>query len=858
MRKLGLPDDLNGAGLIARDAVAARQWEAHLGNRHGDGSAWPTPRLLGLQAWRRERWRAHERDRLLLSGEQSQALWRTVIGESALGASLLETQSCAGWALEARTLLAEANVDRRRLAARDSEPDLRAFLRWYDELESRLAGEAWIDDAGIIAALGASEPGPPETVVLLDLEETSQAFESWMHARIREGWRVEHRHSPSVRARARRIALADADEELAVAAQWARGALDRAPEQRIAIVTADLRGRGEALQRLLGSELDGAHPFMLKVGRPARDLPVIGAAIDGLTLVTARASFTTLSRWLRSPFFRENAGSRGAAVRLEAALRSRMTSRLPFRDAWRSGGLREEIERHDPESAAKLGAAVGALERGPRRASAARWAPWLSQALRRLGWPAAGCGVDDAALELWNDALARLAALAPMLGEITFETALAEIEGLLARRPPARRWPLRGVHVLEHVDEIGPGFGAVWITGMTDLAWPERSRSNPLLPHRLQAAAGLPWAGPDDAQRRARASTERLLHRCPQIIVSWPARVFDFAADPSPLIAGLEPTTLAGLGIGRPATRHPRRELETVTDPAPPLQGERIVGGARTLNLQARCPLRAFCETRLGARELDALARGLDRRQQGIAVHRALELYVRAHPSQRAIAANGGPDAIRRAVEQALRELFGAARGPLAALYRLEVERVTALVGALRKLELDRPEFETVALEERGTLRLGGRLIACRADRIDALADGERWIIDYKTGRATNPADWFRERLGDTQLPLYALGNGTALGALAIIGVSGPEPALQVVTAAKEAGWAAATRLPDDATWPEQIRRWRMQLEDLAAEYASGDLRVFLGDTDLADGAYAPLTRIRALVHDRLTGGACG
>ena len=45
-----------------------------------------------------------------------------------------------------------------------------------------------------------------------------------------------------------------------------------------------------------------------------------------------------------------------------------------------------------------------------------------------------------------------------------------------------------------------------------------------------------------------------------------------------------------------------------------------------------------------------------------------------------------------------------------------------------------------------------------------------------------------------------------------------------------------------------QLRDWRAQLEQLAKEFATGDVRVFVAASEDAGGAYAPLTRIAELL----------
>src|SRR5690606_31093614 len=109
----------------------------------------------------------------------------------------------------------------------------------------------------------------------------------------------------------------------------------------------------------------------------------------------------------------------------------------------------------------------------------------------------------------------------PIVGEISLGAALAELARLL-ERTASEALPVRGVHVLGRLEDVGPGYDAVWVTGLTDAAWPPPPQGNPLLPAALQRAAGMPYATPLDAEARSKRALERLMARSPELVVSWP------------------------------------------------------------------------------------------------------------------------------------------------------------------------------------------------------------------------------------------------------------------------------------------------------------------------------------------------
>jgi ATP-dependent helicase/nuclease subunit B len=264
-----------------------------------------------------------------------------------------------------------------------------------------------------------------------------------------------------------------------------------------------------------------------------------------------------------------------------------------------------------------------------------------------------------------------------------------------------------------------------------------------------------------------------------------------------------------------------------------------------TLNAQSTCPVRAFCEHRLGAKAVEAFSRGIPARIQGIAAHAALERFFGVYCSRRGLAeapVSERRDEAGRCAEAALTRAFGSARESLLTLFVLEAERLTAAIEQLAGKELERADFRVVAVEQRQSLKLSGKTLTMRIDRVDTLDDGTLAIIDYKTGRGSQPSTWLSPRPRDVQLPAYAL---------ALPGVSA-----LVVTSVRSSGaryagvWqpgafpGRSRQSGDEAIVAALLERWRQSIGALIDEYSAGDTRLFVSDPEPAAGAFAPLTRV--------------
>jgi len=825
--------------IVVADGLAARQWELLLGAEPiaAGRSAWVTPELVAHASWAERLWQSDTEPRALpLGAAQAAALWRRIVAESDQGAELVGDRGAALWAAEAWELLCHWDIDAAREHAGATQADYGAFLGWCRRYVATLADHQWVDRASIARRLPDVEWRAPARAILADLAEPTPRQRALLERLELRGCRVERWDAPAAAAVRLRVRLADARDELRTALAWARTRLAAAPDARIALVVPALAERRGEIDRALEEPLARA-PERVPVAHGGRGLgesPRIGAALAALALGSSAASFETLSRWLRSSFFSRDEAEHAACAALEREMRRDLRAQLPFAIAYRETALPTLLQRAAPRSAAALAAALRETN-GIERASPSRWAAAWQRSLTRLEWH--GAGDTDDALR-WQSALDEFARLTPIVGDLDLGAALAELERTFERQPSAPL-PVRGIHVLARVEDVGPGYAAAWLTGFTDQAWPEPARVNPLLPLALQRRHGMPWSSPQDARERSARAIERLARRVSTLVASWPARVFDYETEPSPALrawADLDATELA-FDKPRASASRPR---ETVPDHAPPLMGPELRGGAGVLARQARCPLRAFCEYRLGARRLERPSAGLNGRHRGAATHRALEWLLGAGLERAGVAARRGE--LHALAARALDDVFRDARPALGELFRVEAERLETALARFLDLEERRAPFRIVAVERREEITVAGFALRVRVDRLDELADAGVAIVDYKTGDRVASTDWFKERLRDVQVPLYAAHASAPVAAAVLARVAEADSAYRGFwPGGAFPGRPAKLAAPD---WPAQLDRWRAQIAELVREHAAGDTRLFLADLDEAKGPYAPLTRI--------------
>jgi RecB family exonuclease len=119
-----------------------------------------------------------------------------------------------------------------------------------------------------------------------------------------------------------------------------------------------------------------------------------------------------------------------------------------------------------------------------------------------------------------------------------------------------------------------------------------------------------------------------------------------------------------------------------------------------------------------------------------------------------------------------------------------------------------------------------------KLDRMDRLTAGGCAVIDYKTGEARVGA-WLGARPDEPQLPMYALGSGEDIAAVAFARVKPGDNAFKGL-ARGENLLPGTTLVSKDrsrlaagyADWSQLREGWRRELDALGRAFAAGDARL--------------------------------
>ena len=818
-----------------RQAAVRAAWSRQ--QRDLGRTLWPTPRVLTFNQFCEqalaEMWgRSAEPDRLLPPGAE----W-----------ALLRELRGAGGTAEARALLAAVRLlhdwriahSTAALAGTSEGDRLLDALRLL-EAQARNLGRrplrAWLGElkpaegALLSAGLQRSPPLVQETLRQLGVRAVSTGTQS----------------------AAISIATArDDDHELELIGAWCRSRLEQDPEQRLLVVDARMRQRRRQYERMLSQTLSPAEwmdvkarefstLFVIEGGQPLTDFPLVAHALLTLRLLVGSLRFDELVLWLRMPFLDGKDEFAGAAI--EAALRK--GRRLEYT----APALLSFLERI-------AGEVAGALATGLREAlasvdghkrSAAEWATRLLNALHKLGWPGSRPLRSD---ELQTVArvqtlLDEYAALGTWLGRTDAASAVATLSDLARERSFDPASVAAPVTLTDSHDDPVVHYDGIWVAGLDASQWPPPPRPDAFIPLRLQVEAGIPAASAGGQVRVARESFDQWRAATGSLVCSWAALDGDAHRGVSPLLARLvgsgddsnyrqarEHTPLARLV--RRAQLEPLDDSKgTAVDLTAPVRG-----GVKPLTLQAECGFHSYGEVRLGAELLEAPVPGIDPRDRGMLLHKALELVwikLGGWFNLQGTDEQVRTPMIHQSVEAAVVYVYrGFVPMELQPAVRRESFRLERLIEDLLKREIARAPFDVDELEVRRDVAIAGGSFQLRIDRIDALEGGGYAILDYKSGEPRTPR-WDADKFRDPQLLAYLVAERER-GVQALVNVALTRGRARFVGKASRTGLLPdvkgknASKVPAeeiDAAWQADQEQWLQRLGDVAASYLAGQATV--------------------------------
>ena len=406
---------------------------------------------------------------------------------------------------------------------------------------------------------------------------------------------------------------------------------------------------------------------------------------------------------------------------------------------------------------------------------------------------------QDGETRLWRDDAGE--ALATFVGELRLAAGLLE-------RVDGRRWPAL-IEALLAGRVVRPRFGNhprlfIWgllearlqhadvliLGSLNEGSWPPEPQEDPWLSRPMRAQLGL---APPERRVGLSAHDFEQAVAAPCVVLTRASKVDGAPTVPSRWLLRLDAMLARDRRWAETLDRtyvHWHRGLDepsTIAPVPPPRPRPPLAARPRRLSVTQvetwiRDPYAIFARHILGLKPLEPIDADPGALDRGVIIHQALDRFVRELPDS--LPANAldrlimcGEEAFRPYIDRPSVRAFWWPRFLRVARWFIEFERERRSRG-----------MRMLATEAAGELSLPGPggpfVLHCKADRIDAAADGSLAILDYKTGQ---PPTGKQIASGlSPQLPLeaaIALGNGFPgikgkhIAELAHIRLSGGTPA---------------------------------------------------------------------------------
>ncbi len=789
-----------------------------------------------------------------INAQQSQVLWERCLQREVGDGPNLRT--LVRLSRETRQRLADWQVSISDVARSALSEDHRVFASVLGRYLAILERENWVDEAGlgtlVLQLISDQRIELSHRYTFVGFERQRPIMTAIHDAMIDAGITVTTAPVAEPKDQCSLKYFDNSAAELRSAGAWARQQINRNPEARIAIIANGLERNTEIIVRQVR---EGATPgwqhghqslynaVNVSFGRRLSDFPAIAVALLLLRWLVGELSSTDVGMLLRSPLLGEETASRS---RFELRLRQ-----LPSR-RWTPSMITAELRSQgDGENAGDWAARLAAFSKRrrelPKSAAPAEWAVLIDDVLRSFAWPGHD-SLDSADFQLinrWRELLNEYARLGLVSSTMSPRAAIARLDTMACDIVFQPESVNARIHLMGSLEASGLRFDGTWVSGVTTANWPPAGAPSALVSRRLQEEHGMPDCTPADTMRYAQRVLGSLVASGDCVVCSYSLTEDDAEQTVSdlltPLLSGI-PASPADSGLYA-ATLLDNVVAITVQDRVPPVAaGEKISGGAGTIQRQIRDPVTAFIHGRMGARLIYPQAIGIPASMRGNLIHDALyKLYIDL-PASDVIRSWQGEELAAR-VEAAVDFAFSRHErntdAVLQQLLLLERQRISGLLHEFVAVDGNRGKFMVSGVEGTFEFVAGNIRLPLRFDRIDTFDNGEIAILDYKTGKTKQLVGRDQEAQ-EIQLFVYAFAADAVVSALALVNVDSREIAFDGVGR----GYANV----DD--WPDLLRRVKEQITTACNELAGGDVRINIEQGIVTARSLNLLTRYTELRHD--------
>ncbi len=867
---------------------ALQAWAMHKQSLNQE-ETWQAPRIYSLEQWFEYCWNTlqgmtyPDSQAVIASAEQERIIWENITQNC----DLMQPEAIAKQANDALRSLDRWQLSIQQLSSHDDDEGIQLFKQWCSSFKSHLQQRGLItreQSYQIIGDAFATDTLSKEPIIhLVGFDDIPPLFDAQL-TKAATTVKVIDLQSYIPQSLCR-TTYPDSEAEMAAAAEWAKTLLksnSKSSDQamRIGIIVPNLGQCRYQIERALINSFEGKSlladsprytlPFNISAGIPLAETPLFTDTFLLLKLVQNKWSVENICQLLFSPFW----GRQSEEIEDRCQLSTRLQSLGVFDIDLSELRYHAEKLAHNAENTGDTGNTPETDEKyslfsyfssihqyqlnHKKKQLASQWVDVFLHQLDLMNWPGERQpdSLEYQQTQLWYQLLESFAGLDNVLGSISANEAIEQLQGMAKRQPFQAKVTDSPIQVLGVLEGAGLHFTHCWVLGLHQQAWPPVPTPNPLLPLALQREYQMPHSSSLRELEFAKSLTQNYRHCAETIVFSSP----DYDSEnelpllPSQLISDIpitsENSAPGSNGISEFShyleALHHSQSMENIDCQSGPQVSERdfneqgeLGGGTGIIKAQSANPFDAFANYRLKARNPLPPVIGFSAIERGNILHQALASIWHKLKDQKTLIATD---------KQQLKAMVASAvsaevqllrkRKPLhlgITLCELETKRQTQLIMQWLEFETSRPPFTVVSIEESFSIKVKDALLKLRLDRVDQLTDengkNSYLIIDYKTGNST-VNDWQGERPKEPQLPFYLMTQQLKSQFNPLVGISfaqinihkqtlvGLHDGEHPINGLSAIGDSRAD-LPNN--WPEAKEHWQKVLTRLFEDYLAGD-----------------------------------
>ncbi|MCH9750064.1 MAG: PD-(D/E)XK nuclease family protein [Proteobacteria bacterium] len=370
------------------------------------------------------------------------------------------------------------------------------------------------------------------------------------------------------------------------------------------------------------------------------------------------------------------------------------------------------------------------------------------------------------------------------------------------------------IQIIGSLEAEGLRFDHAWVMGMTHDFLPAKLNSPRFISADIAIRHAVTHSSYELIQTDAQNTLNNLCSLSDCVILSYAQLHLALEQLPSPLVCFDQKSITAA---DTPINVHKTESL--VDDSGTPFTQGDVQSGVILLKNQMACAFKGFAH-RLNLKHYDEPHIGLDRREQGNAIHNALQYIYQTVNSKEALLELTF-DELDTLIDQ---KIYAALkRHPSSGYKRIEKIRLKQLLQKFIETDKARENFRVLATEQSIRVNIAGLSFNTRLDRLDQMDNGDQIVFDYKTGD-TSTAKWCSADIVEPQLPIYSVTNNTQ-GA-AFIELNSNAVSFKGLSKDPDSLPTQSTRKSSCQAWDQQVAMWAQRLNQASLDFQSGQAQV--------------------------------